>query len=175
MEKKDTGDGATAEKLIQEALEKRLNGKLVTMDINGHLFYVDIPMGMLRPKDDFMASGIKFDELSNYLNEMRTAYQIPYDPKKHSFQQIDYRTVTEIPKELLIIEFPHQRILDPVGYSRKYGLDLKECLQETGFRSHFTAKKVEGTHRGTSLILAETLKQQAAKTKTKPKRKGRRI
>lgn len=160
----------------QAALEQRLNGRLITIDIDGHVFYVDIRMGMLRPKDDFSAKGIIFDEVSHYLDNEGTAYQIPYNTQRHSFQEIDYEKVTEIPKDLLAIEFPHQRFLDPVGYNRKHGWELKACLKETGIHSHFTAKTLDWKDTRIHEVIADNLKKQReSMTKVPSIRRGRRM
>ncbi len=112
-------DGKTDFDLMvdQEALHTRIKlGKLPTIDIAGHTFYADARIDLLRPKDDFMTMGIKFSDIQPYCFEDR--YIIPYNPKTHEFQEPNYNTITEYPKDLLVIEFPHERILDPVGWNR---------------------------------------------------------
>ncbi len=53
--------------MIQEKLlQERMQGKLPIIDIAGHPFYVDIRMGMLRPKDDFRTLGIPIKSFDDF-------------------------------------------------------------------------------------------------------------
>lgn len=127
----------------QQAYDMRVNkGILPTLEIAGHTFYVDIRMDMLRPKDDFLSKGIVFDQIDHYYSEERNAYLIPYDPKKHEFRELDYDTMTSIPKDLIAVEFPFQRVLDPIGWNRNGGWDIKEDLKTIGLKSQFQAKTI---------------------------------
>ncbi|MBL7706787.1 MAG: hypothetical protein JNM21_14670 [Taibaiella sp.] len=118
-------------------------GKLPTLDIAGHIFYVDMQMDKLRPKDDFGSYGISFNEIEEYFSEDRGSYLIPYDPKKREFRELDYENITSIPKDLIVIEFPFQQVLDPVGWNRQGGWGLKEDLKHIELKGHFTAKVVD--------------------------------
>lgn len=130
-------------KIDQEAYDLRVNkGILPTIDIAGHIFYVDIRMDKLRPKDDFLSKGIVFHEIAHYFSEEANAYIIPYNSQKHEFQELDYDTILEIPKDLIAIQFPIQRDLDPIGWNRKIGWDIKEDLDYSGLKSHFKAKTI---------------------------------
>ncbi|MBS7320719.1 MAG: hypothetical protein KIG55_03895 [Myroides sp.] len=127
----------------QEAYDMRVNkGILPTVDIAGHTFYVDIRMDMLRPKDDFLSKGIVFDEIDHYFSDERDTYLIPYDPKKHEFRELDYDNLLSIPKDLIAVEFPFQRVLDPIGWNRHGGWDIKDDLKLIGLKSHFQAKTI---------------------------------
>ncbi|QRY55577.1 hypothetical protein [Sphingobacterium siyangense] len=132
----------------QKALQERLQGRLTTVDIVGHTFYVDIPMDRLRPKDDFLSKGISFSEIDHYYSEEERVYAIPYNPERHEFQELDYDNLTEFPKELIVVEFPNERVLDPVGWNRKHLDSLLEGLKETPVYSHFIAKIVEWKETG---------------------------
>ncbi|WP_431609220.1 hypothetical protein [Chryseobacterium sp. 'Rf worker isolate 10'] len=122
------------------AFNKRMAwGMLPTIDIAGHTFYVDLRMDMLRPKDDFLSKGIVFSEVEGYYIEDKEKYIIPYNPKTREFQEPNYNTITTIPKDLIAIEIPNERNLDPIGWNRKMGLDLKTGLQWIGVKDHHTA------------------------------------
>lgn len=110
----------------KEALALRLAGHLPTLDILGHTFFVDLRMGKLRPKDDFLSNGISFRDIDNYYDEEKKRYIIPYDPKKKEFVPIDYETITEIPKDLKVISFKEEYTLDPVGWTRLAGFSMIE-------------------------------------------------
>ncbi|WP_444660084.1 hypothetical protein [Flavobacterium columnare] len=106
-------------------LDLRLNkGILPTLDIAGHTFYVDLQMDKLRPKDDFKSKGINFTEIKDYYDRDRRAYVIPYNPTIHEFQQDDVSTMTELPKDVIIVQFPNQYELDIVGWNKKYDNSL---------------------------------------------------
>ncbi len=132
---------------------------MTTLDIAGHTFYVDIPMGRLRPKDDFLSNGIVFWEIAGYYNDQKEAYVIPYNPKTREFQEPDYRHITAIPKNLAVVSFPHERMMDPVGFNRKAGLEITSGLKEMNIRSHFEARIVDWKETGIEAIIKENLKK----------------
>lgn len=106
-------------------LDLRLNkGILPTLDIADHTFYVDLQMNKLRPKDDFKSKGINFTEIKDYYDRDRRAYVIPYNPTTHEFQQDDVSAITELPKDIIIVQFPSLYELDIVGWNKKYGNSL---------------------------------------------------
>jgi hypothetical protein len=123
----------------QQALSQRLAGYLPTIDVYGHTFFVDIRMDMLRPKDDFLSSGISFTEIQHYYNDVREAYVIPYNYQKREFQELDH-TMTTIPENLMIVSFPHESKLDPIGFNRNEGFNERNGLKEVNVKSHFEAK-----------------------------------
>lgn len=127
----------------QRAFDLRINkGLLPTIEITGHTFYVDLRMDKLRPKDDFRSQGIVFSDIESYYDGDKRTYTIPYNPKTHQFQEPDYRLITEFPKDLIAVEFPSERLLDRIGWNRKYGLDIKHGLVKQGLKMQFTAKNV---------------------------------
>jgi hypothetical protein len=117
-------------------------GMLPTVDVVGHTFYVDIRMDMLRPKDDFLSKGIVFSDIQSYYDTDKQLYTIPYNPKTHEFQEPDYLTITEPPRDLIAIRFLSERILDRVGWNRKYGFELTNGLSEQGLKLQFTAARI---------------------------------
>lgn len=125
------------------AYDLRANkGVLPTIEIAGHLFYVDLQMDKLRPKDDFLSKGIVFSDIENYYDEDKRRYTIPYNPKTHEFQEPDYRTIRELPKDLIAVRFPSERLLDRIGWNRKYGFDITHGLAKNGLTLQFEARQV---------------------------------
>lgn len=121
-----------------QLFDLRVNkGHLPTVDIAGHTFYVDLQMNRLRPKDDFRSNGIEFDRIKEYYDRERRAYVIPYNPATHEFQQDDVFKMTGLPKDTLIVQFPHEHELDIVGWNRKHGID--PAKREVA-RMHFEAR-----------------------------------
>lgn len=128
----------------QEAYDKRINkGMLPTIDIEGHLFFVDLRMNKLRPKDDFLSNGICFSDIEEYFKDTTGNYIFPYDPHKKEPGNIDYETITKIPKDLIVVEIPSDYKLDPIGWNRQHGYDLKDGLEETRLQMNFKAKRAK--------------------------------
>lgn len=149
----------------QQAYRERLGGKLVTVGITGHTFYVDIRMDMLRPKDDFLSKGIVFSQIDHYYSDDQDRYIIPYDPKTHEFREPDYDTITKIPQDLIIVSFPHESRMDPIGFNRKIGLDEADNLKETNVQSHFEAKIVNWKDTQIEQIIQKNLQRQQQQQK----------
>lgn len=143
----------------QTAFNDRIQkGMLPTINIEGHTFYVDIRMDMLRPKDDFLSKGIVFDEIDHYFSEETNAYIIPYNPKTHEFQELDYDSILEFPKNLIAVQFPFQRDLDPIGWNRNGGWNIKDDLKRIGLKSHFEAKTIPWKETSLPQVIRENLK-----------------
>lgn len=131
----------TESERYDEAFDMRVNkGILPTIEIAGHTFYVDIRMDKLRPKDDFLSDGISFSEIEDYLNEEKEIYIIPYDPQKKEPCKIDYESIIEIPKNLIVVKIPRIDKLDPVGWNRQHGYDLKAGFKKSTLKMTFKAK-----------------------------------
>lgn len=130
--------------MIKEAYDMRVNkGMLPTIEIEEHTFYVDLRMDKLRPKDDFLSNGIGFSQIEDYFNDTTEKYVIPYNRQKKELGEIDYETITKIPKDLVVVEIPSEIKMDPIGWNRLHGFDLKDGLRETGLQMNFTAKQAK--------------------------------
>lgn len=144
----------------QDVLRKRIRlGQLPTVDIAGHIFYADARIELLRPKDDFTTMGIRFSEIEHYFDEDKNCYIIPYNPTTHQFQELDYDTITEYPKELLAVEFPHEYTLDPIGWNRHNGFDETQNLKKTGLKLEFTARTIPWNETGIDQTIKKNLKR----------------
>ncbi|UKB78606.1 hypothetical protein [Chryseobacterium sp. MEBOG07] len=153
----------------QEAFDKRVKGMLPTVDIAGHVFYVDLKMDMMRPHDDFLSNGIVFDEIEHYFSEEDNAYIIPYNPVTREFQEFesDHDKITEFPKDLIAVQFPFQKDLDPIGWNRMGGWDIKDDLKQIGLQSHFEAKILPWGETWVADIIKENLERQNKQEKIK--------
>lgn len=121
-----------------EAFDMRVNkGILPTIEIAGHTFYIDIRMDKLRPKDEFLSNGIVFSEIEDFYNDQKEEYTIPYDPQKKEPGKIDYETITQIPKELIVVKIPHMQKLDPVGWNRENDYDLTAGFKKSALIMSF--------------------------------------
>lgn len=127
----------------QKTFDMRVNkGILPTVDIAGHTFYVDIRMDMLRPKDDFLSKGIVLSDIENYYDEDKRTYTIPYNPNTHEFHEPDYQNIKELPKDLIAVQFPSERLLDRIGWNRQHGFELTQGLAKHGLKLKFRAKPI---------------------------------
>ena len=127
--------------VTQGPFDLRWNKKILpTLEIHGHTFYVDINMNKLRPKDDFQSKGIDLNEIREYYDRGRQAYLIPYNPKTHEFKEIDHLTITELPKDIVIVQFQHEYELDRVGWNKKHGFDIRRGLEPGGPELHFKSR-----------------------------------
>lgn len=139
----------------QEALYRRIElGELPTVSIAGHLFYADARIDLLRPKDDYSTMGICFSDLDYCYQEENNSYGFPYNPSTHQVHHLDYDNVLEYPKDLLFIEIPHERTLDPIGWDRRHGWDEIELLKKTGLKMHFEAKIIPWHKTGIDELIA---------------------
>ncbi len=144
----------------QDALHKRIRlGNLPTLDIAGHTFFADARIDLLRPKDDFTTLGICFSDIDHYFNEEEHSFIIPYNPKTHQFQELDYDKITEHPKDLIAVQFPHQQILDPIGWNRYHGFNETQNLKEIGLKLHFEAKLIPWEKTGIDETIKENIKR----------------
>jgi hypothetical protein len=140
----------------QEQLTRRLQfGELPTIDIAGHTFYAEARLDILRPKDDFSKLGIRFTDLDPYYYEERETYIFPYDPKTHQLAEPDWKKIIEYPKDILLVEIPFVRTLDPVGWNRRGGWPEKAGLKETGLQMKFKAGIIPWHQAGIDDLIAE--------------------
>ncbi len=159
----------------QDLYQRRLSGHLPVIEIMGHPFYVDVRMDSLRPKDDFSTQGIRFSEIDNYVHPDDQRYWIPYHPVSHSIREIDTETITEIPKDIFLVEIPTLEKLDPVGYARFHGLDIEQTVMANPLESNMIAKMVDWKESWLPEAIKENLlKQEKNKKKNTSKKTIRR-
>lgn len=162
----------------QEALRQRIyNGRQPRIEIEGHIFFVEMFVGKLNPKDEFLSNGIVFDDIREHYHNNRKAYMITYNPKTFEFQRPDYLNITNIPPDLVVVSFPHESELDPVGFNRKLGLPETEGLKWTNVRLNFKAERIDWKDtampeiiRRNKIRLRQISQEQASRTVRKQKR-----
>lgn len=151
----------------EELLEVRMKGKLPVIDIAGHPFYVDMRMRTLRPHDDFSTLGIPFSAFDDYSISDDVAW-IPYDPQKHTIKDINPSQLTSIPQGWMIVEIPHPWKLDPFGYARECGFELKDVLKEHPIQADLKARIVPWNETNIIEAIQENKKTLNTKHGTKP-------
>lgn len=159
----------------QDLYQRRLSGHLPVIEIMGHPFYVDVRMDSLRPKDDFSTPGIRYSEIDNYAHPDDQRYWIPYHPSSHSIREIDAETITEIPKDIFLVEIPTLEKLDPVGYARYHGFDIAQTVMANPIERNMVAKMVDWKETALHDCIKENLlKQTKNKIGNTPKKTIRR-
>lgn len=143
----------------QDLVKQRRNGQLPVIEIAGHPFYVDVRIGLLRPKDDFSTMGISFDAIDHCLKVDERMYEINYNPASKEFVYVDYRNITSMPEGVIIVEIPHESILDPIAYARKYGFDEREMLRANPPQEGMKARTVPWKETPIEEILADNIKR----------------
>lgn len=165
----------------QQALTRRINrGELPTVEIGGHIFYADARIDLLRPKDVLSTMGIPFDDLEDWYVEDRNVYAFPYDPKNFEIGDREWDKILDYPIDLIFVEIPYARILDPVGWNRRNGSEEMEGLKETGLRLDFKAELVPWNKSGIDEIIAENrikqpIREAVKENKRKENKKGRKM
>lgn len=115
-------------------------GFLPRIYIEGHTFFVDLQKGTLRPKDNFESKGIIFKEIRDYYSDKTNTYSIPYDPVKKEFIDVDLNRSSENPPNVKVISFADERKLDPVGWNKINGYNIRSNLPTEGITLHFQAR-----------------------------------
>ncbi len=126
----------------EKALERRLAGHLPTVDIDGQLFYVDLFMGYLRPKDIFSTLGIEFKKIQDDYSILEENFVFTYNPKTYEAETFDFNDIQSIPEHILLVELPAKPKLDPVSYARMCGYDVESFVRTRGIQSHFKINTV---------------------------------
>jgi len=122
----------------EKAVEERLKGRLPIIEIAGHPFFVDVNMGLLRPKDNFASLGLDMVN-GGHWNEATQERTFYYD--KRSMDEVKTSASgKQMPNHIVLVTVPGLRTLDPVGIARKQGLDPKTYLNDKPFRMFSTAK-----------------------------------
>lgn len=144
----------------QEAYQSRKAGVLPTLEIEGHIFFVDIGLDALRPKDNLGSGGILISQIESYYDDEKGKYIIPYNPVKQELQEIKLDSITAIPRDVILVSFPHAYRLDPIGANRKHGVDDQFQLKERNVQSHFKAERIEWKDTVIGKIIKQNIKQQ---------------
>ncbi|SIT15738.1 hypothetical protein [Chryseobacterium gambrini] len=140
----------------QGLLKNRISsGQLPTITIGDSIFYADARIDLLRPKDDFSTMGIRFDDLDDYYVVETNTYAFPYNPRTHEIAKLDYENITEYPKDLLFVEIPDVKVLDPVGWNRRNGWPETDDLKWVGLTLEFDAKIIPWKQTGIDDLITE--------------------
>lgn len=129
----------------QAQFKQRLNGKLPTLSLNGHIFFVDVRLNGLRSSED-PGNIISFETLDDDRCEWDGMYRISYNTLTNTYTPLDASTITSIPDNTIVLEFPTIHSLDPIGWllhcfgEKPESLDIEFILKHGGVRLEHTAK-----------------------------------
>lgn len=116
--------------------DERLKGKLPHIDIAGTDFTIDWRLRELRETKN-PANSIRFKDMD--LAEDGKAYLCFYDTKKHTIQHPP-ADITELPKNLKVLEIPNGLILDPVAVAREAGKNINDFIVENPIEKNLSAR-----------------------------------
>lgn len=101
------------------AFDERVNkGRLPIIMICGHQFFVDVRLGRLRPKDNFMTEGLDIRDGGSV--DFGSGLRFFYYHIPTNTEVTIPRDITEYPKDTVLIGVPFADVLDPVGLARLY-------------------------------------------------------
>jgi hypothetical protein len=158
----------------ERALLERLNGRQPTLDICGHTYFVNWMQERLERKGD-PTKGIYFTALLDYYSEdLDNICAIPYNKRTREIDEsFDHQTITDIPKDVVVVSFPTPETMDPVGYSRTGAWSLESLLEEGPQGRHFVAKQLKGTDSWLEYLVNSNRKARGMPAlKPTPPRKG---
>lgn len=121
----------------------RQMGKLPTVEIAGNSYIVDFESRSLRSVLNDNIDEIKFSDLMSYYDlKLKTAV-FPYNPETMKIQDFDSSTITEVPKDIVLVKLPHHLELDPVGAYRSSKTSIKDVLHFMPQKSVTKAQIIE--------------------------------
>ena len=153
----------------EEAIKERMSGRQPMIDIAGHLFFIDVRLGLLRPKDDFMNPGLNLDTGGNY-DERKEKYEFYYHVPTKTEYEAD-RDITEFPKDVVLIQFPGKYALDPIGMATKLNYDPNAFLTSFPVIMMHQAKVIPLEKSYMAELIRRNREEQGLKNSREPVRK----
>ena len=135
----------------QKILQQRDGGQLPEIEIVHKPFLVDLSDTRLFPRDNPRARGIQLDEL--VFSPDRQNYRAVYDVRNQSNDFLRVSDLLSIPKGLMLVEFPTESYLDPIGILKSaHPIGFKEFLKNPD--SNFTMQSFLMEHQATQKLEA---------------------
>lgn len=127
----------------QDAYQKRLAGELPVLDLQGHIYSIDIRSHRLVSKDDIARADISLYDL-NFVNvDNQATYMLGYNTERKDIELVDVYEIfskNEVPDNLVPLTFPVDEYLDPIGFNIEMGNAIDYRLRQRGVKQHFEAK-----------------------------------
>ncbi|WP_333627473.1 hypothetical protein [Sphingobacterium siyangense] len=160
----------------QEALRRRLDGELPTLEIMGHTFLVDLANDRLAPSGDSRASSLSFTEIGDCYDDEKESYIITFNTKNGGYQAVDFEKIDVLPEDIVAVSIPFELRLDAIGFNRRYGSGEFQFLKEYNVVLQFKAREVSWQEYGLPSHVRQPQKtgvKQDGKNESVQRRKGR--
>ena len=118
-----------------ELLQRRLAGKLPTINLAGTEFTVDWRLRELREN---AAPWNKISFAIPAMSESGTRYVCLYNTQKHTLYQVS-NNIKSLPKNVVMLEIPYELKLDPVAVARERNIDVAEFVKNHPIQTELTA------------------------------------
>jgi len=138
-------------------LALRQQGILPKITICGEEFFIDVRLHELRHAENFSPQ-ISLKRLD--LSDDGEHYFAFYHPLIKQVVDIGHR-LTALPEGVVLIEFPNELKLDPVGAARLYGLDEKDILRRYSIQKNLEAKVTPLSETGLPALIQSNLQKQS--------------
>ncbi|MVT07681.1 hypothetical protein [Chitinophaga tropicalis] len=114
----------------EDAVQARLSGMMPIMDIADQIFFVDVRIGELRAKDNFLATPIDLNN-GGHFDSVKKEHLYLYNKKTQSEAIIPADPSTLLDdKNLVVIRFPTAYALDPIAAARLNQKDERAYLKQ---------------------------------------------
>jgi len=118
-----------------ELLQRRLAGKLPTINLAGTVFTIDWRLRELR-ENATPWNKISFENPA--MSESGTRYVCLYNTQKHTLYQVS-NNLKSLPKNVVLLEIPYELRLDPVAVARERNIEIVEFVKNHPIQTELTA------------------------------------
>lgn len=156
----------------QDEYNLRMLGELPTVRIIDREFIADLRKYELREKSKFKNTGISYHEMNQYrgydvMSKEPDKVWFPYHPETGTISDILFRKLEVIPSDVLLIELPGEKVLDPVNYARANKEDVKAFLKLNPIQGfYFEAKVIPWEKTSLPEIIRENVNNRVVMTKS---------
>ena len=152
-----------------ELLQRRLAGELPRINIAGSNFIIDWRLKELR-ENDRPHNRITFEDMQ--LSASGEQYVCYYDTQKHKLYE-PAANIKVLPKNVVLLEIPHELKLDAVAVAREQGIDPALILKENTIQKDLTAVVKPLSESKLPKMIEENLEKEQALKNEQILKKGR--
>ncbi|EHQ27016.1 hypothetical protein Mucpa_2908 [Mucilaginibacter paludis DSM 18603] len=157
----------------QQMLKRTVLNELPVIMVLDHPFVVDIENDLYQPKHDIRTMGIYISRMRDDADDQQEFYHILYDPEQHRRIPVDWFAMTAIPEGLVVLELPHERVADPVGYAQKYNLDQRKLTMEFPPKAVHHARVIPWEQTQIPKVILANQKKERQQQKKRIRKKGK--
>ena len=151
-----------------ELLQRRLAGKLPTINLAGTEFTVDWRLRELREN---AAPWNKISFENPAMSESGDRYLCLYNTQKHTLYQVS-NNIKSLPKNVVMLEIPYELQLDPVAVARERNIDVAEFVKNHPIQTELTAIVKPLSETWVAELIQENLENDQATKKRQELRRG---